>query len=474
MSRLTAFAVGLVLLGCSGLMSGQQGGHAEDRALPERPERPERPDRAERGARPEQQGGRSKGTLLAESPLPNPVPVSAFALGLNESVSIPARLVRGMSLEKQSYELNKDAAATVAVGARLVRGHTGAYPLVSAWELAQSPDRLEQADAWVAAVQGAGLEPVMMVSPWPGNYTGRVTDHYLPDDMAKYSAYVQALVERYDGDGVDDMPQLRSPVRYWEVDNEPDLKNSIVARGARSPYDASSFCKPAEYAQVLLSSASAIKAAFPEAKVLNAGLYRPFSEQGSGYFRDLVAVPGVLAAIDILSVHTYHDDLDGERLAVGVRNLRFYAPTKPVWVTETSLGTNAQISVEEQGRMVATFTARVALEGADKLFWHTLADPPPDVEREVRPMFGHSLFSTDASGVRTPKPAADVFKNLAAFLASHDLNGCVADGEGAVKLRDGSVLLYAGSRKVSAEGASLRTGAALKPGDTAAAPAWLR
>jgi hypothetical protein len=67
-----------------------------------------------------------------------------------------------------------------------------------------------------------------------------------------------------------------------------------------------------------------------------------------------------------------------------------------------------------------------------------------------------------------------VYKNLAAFLSSHDLNGCVPDGEGAVKLRDGTVLLYAGSRGVGVEGASLRTGAALKPGDNAVAPAWLR
>ncbi len=471
MTRSPACAVGLVLLGCSGLIPGKHGGHAEERA---RPERPERPERDGRGARPEQQGGRPKGTVLAESPLPNPVPVSAFALGLNESVSIPARLVRGMSIELQAAELVKDAAATVSVGARLVRGHTGAYPSVSAWDLARSPDRLRQADAWVAAVQGAGLEPVMMVSPWPGNDTGRVTDHYLPDDMAKYGAYVQALVERYDGDGIDDMPQLRGPVRYWEVDNEPDLKNSMVARGAGAPYDAASFCTPAEYAKVLIASSTAIKAASSEARVLNAGLYRPFSEQGSGYFRDVVAVPGALAAIEILSAHTYHDDLDGERLAVGVRNLRFYAPTQPIWVTETSLGTNAQISAEDQGRMVATFTARAALEGADKLFWHTLADPPADNVTEAMPMFGHSLFSTDASGARTPKPAAEVYKNLAAFLASHDLNGCVPDGDGAVKLRDGSVLLYAGSRLVITEGASLRTGAAFKPGDNAVAPAWVR
>ena len=39
----------------------------------------------------------------------------------------------------------------------------------------------------------------------------------------KYQAFVRALVERYDGDGIDDMPGLKKPVRFWQVDNEPDL-----------------------------------------------------------------------------------------------------------------------------------------------------------------------------------------------------------------------------------------------------------
>ena len=29
------------------------------------------------------------------------------------------------------------------------------------------------------------------------------------------------MVERYDGDGVDDMPGLEIPVKHWEIDNEP-------------------------------------------------------------------------------------------------------------------------------------------------------------------------------------------------------------------------------------------------------------
>jgi len=44
----------------------------------------------------------------------------------------------------------------------------------------------------------------------------------IPSDMASYCAFVQAVVERYDGDGIDDMPGLTTPIKIWEVINEYD------------------------------------------------------------------------------------------------------------------------------------------------------------------------------------------------------------------------------------------------------------
>lgn len=414
-------------------------------------------------------------TTLAPAPLPAPVFDGPFALGINEAVAVPGRLASTMALAQQAVELAEDAKVTASVGARFVRGHTGNYPRLSQYDVAAKPDALAAGDAWVTAVQGAGLEPVLMVSPWPGNETGKYTQAYLPADMAAYSAYVTRVVERYDGDGVDDMPGLLHPVRYWEVDNEVDLKNANVARGATVEYDPKVFCTPAEYAQVLIASSKAIKAAFPGARVLNAGLYRPHAEQGASYFRDLVAIPGVLDAFDVLSVHTYHDDLDGERLAIGIRNLRYYAPLKPTWVTETSLGLADGITAEDQARMVVTFVVRSALEGADKVFWHTLGDPPTRTAGgRTMPMTDHSLFRLGEDGSRVIKPTGEVYRNLAAFLVTHDLDGCLPDGPGAVKLKDGTTLLYEGTRVAAAGGGDLRTGAALATGATATAPAWLK
>ncbi len=44
---------------------------------------------------------------------------------------------------------------------------------------------------------------------------------YLPADEEGYTAFVTATVERYDGDGIDDMPGLVNPIKFWQVGNEP-------------------------------------------------------------------------------------------------------------------------------------------------------------------------------------------------------------------------------------------------------------
>jgi hypothetical protein len=43
-----------------------------------------------------------------------------------------------------------------------------------------------------------------------------------PEHWDDYTGYVQAVVERYDGDGLDDMPGLRYPVRQYEIETEAD------------------------------------------------------------------------------------------------------------------------------------------------------------------------------------------------------------------------------------------------------------
>lgn len=422
----------------------------------------------------------------APTPAPPPVPDDGlgFRLGVNEGVSIPERFIAaGMTPEQIGDELAKDAALLRGLGARTVRAHTGAFPRISQWSLERFPGRLEgEGDAWVRAVQAEGLDPVVMISPWPGNRTAAYTDRYLPADLAAFSAYVARIVERYDGDGTDDMPGLRAPVRWFEVDNEPDLKFTDPPREGGESWKPDSFCTPAEYAKVLVAAAAAVHAASPEAKVVAPSLFRPHADSAQAWLDRLVAEPGVREAVDVASLHTYDASPDGARLAEAIEVTRAAFPGRPLWVTETSMSLGDGVDEETQARLLVTFVGRSITGGVTALYWHTLADPPQPPDRGAGPNVrrgggGHfstnSLLRTLRDGSREEKPVGTTYKALAAVAARHPMAGAVPDGEGAARLLDGSVLLWAGSRAAPAGGVNLLGGATIAPGGTAEAPAWI-
>ena len=68
----------------------------------------------------------------------------------------------------------------------------------------------------------------------PQRYT--LQGSYVPVDEEKYSEFVRLTVERYDGDGTDDMPGLTNPIKYWQVDNEPHAGLSGFADLQRITY----------------------------------------------------------------------------------------------------------------------------------------------------------------------------------------------------------------------------------------------
>lgn len=149
---------------------------------------------------------------------------------------------------------------------------------------------------------------------------------YLPKFPEKFADFVRATVERYDGDGKDDMPGLKTPIRHWEVINEPvDGK---------------------DYPEVLRIAYRAIKQADSNAVVHMGGTF------GSGleafrYFKTfhrqyLEALRGE-HCFDVFDVHWYGDAYGDYRLLgrflQEVRDAlkqNGYPPGIPVWIGEMS------------------------------------------------------------------------------------------------------------------------------------------
>jgi hypothetical protein len=407
--------------------------------------------------------------------------------GINEALSVPSTLVlsRRVSAEEQAEELLEDSRGVVALGATTVRANSHTYPFFNHKQYARSPQvSRERSDRYFEILAGAGLDLVAVIGPWPGIQTGNHTEHYLPDDMEAYTLFVSRIVERYDGDGVDDAPVLR-PVLAWEIDNEPDLHNRVPPRGAKRDVDPSTFQTPAEYAEVLLATAAAIRSADEDATILSAGMYNVRAPDGEAYLRDLLAIDGVLDAIDAIALHCYSDDdsLDAieQTIAVGAR----LAPDKPIWITETgvaSQGKHRWQSEEWQARMMVGIHAAALIGGVERLFWHTLADPPDSGDDREMPFAHHSLmasqYSTWEGGsgeARAMKPAGAAYARLTAHLAEVErarISEIPADG-GRLMAAGDAMLAFWGTPTLPAGDWVIEDLLTGRKVDQAVAPAWI-
>jgi hypothetical protein len=191
-------------------------------------------------------------------------------------------------------------------------------------------------------------------------------------DDTRYLEYLNAIVERYDGDGLQDMPGLAKPIKFWEIGNEVVVRRNFAGT-------------PQDYAHVLQISYQAIKASCPDCQVLIGGWIIGKRDeqrwQNSLSYFDQVLAAGGGNYFDIMNYHEYTPD--GDFLTYYHVNgfnqvLAKYGFDKPMWITEgnTPLVVNGQAvyTVERQAqdlvkRIVIAFDA-----GVEVYFWHGLDD----------------------------------------------------------------------------------------------------
>jgi len=165
---------------------------------------------------------------------------------------------------------------------------------------------------------------------------------WIPIDIPAYKEFVKAVVERYDGDGIDDMPGLINPIQHWQIGNEPNLSNQL--RSLRSDY--------ATFHQITYE---AIKEANPNAFVLMAGVAGFPESYMRGFDKFYPSVLKELNGkyIDGFDFHWYGnafgeyqfvDTVTGQNVLTEIRKTLAncgYSENLPIWITE--MGTYAGV-----------------------------------------------------------------------------------------------------------------------------------
>ncbi|MFC1598120.1 hypothetical protein ACFL2M_01145 [Patescibacteria group bacterium] len=218
----------------------------------------------------------------------------------------------------------------------------------------------------------------------------------VPNDWQAYEAWVTAVVERYDGDGIDDMSGLGVKIKHWEASNEPDLNYRAKAEpgsedkfvpGVESRPDDSNLTffegEPEEYAELLKRTYKAVKAADQSAQVLIAGSAGG-SDDSAAFYRKIFSDPGVLQSFDIANVHCISsDDVQSFNVEPYNKLLQEFKITAPVWVTEAE----AFIAKDDQvnATQVEASSRKAFRLGAERIFYTSRNfEAPPGIDIPIK------------------------------------------------------------------------------------------
>jgi hypothetical protein len=147
-----------------------------------------------------------------------------------------------------------------------------------------------------------------------------------PCSMENYKNFLLALVDRYDGDGVNDMPGLTKPIIHWEIMNEPEFK--MFFKGTED-----------EFVEIFNFSSKLIKSKQKDAIIIMAGAAGMFPESKK-FWKS--ALPKIKDHFDIANMHhiTPPDGKCDKDFWVGEFSdlLQSLNIDKPIWVTEAMTG----------------------------------------------------------------------------------------------------------------------------------------
>ncbi|MDP1853612.1 MAG: hypothetical protein Q8L26_05370 [Candidatus Omnitrophota bacterium] len=253
----------------------------------------------------------------------------------------------------------------------------------------------------------------------------------------KYLEFVKKAVERYDGDGIDDMPGLKNPIKYWQIENEPAI-----------------FYEPRfdwqGFSHIVEITYKVIKENDPEAKIALGGLaggnlvnnfndpfYPIFPKQLKDfYFPILKNLKDKNIYLDIFDIHYYSGDFsnwpnkwdDSWEDMKDVYNIirknldaNGYKNTK-IWITETATTEKINGEKAQAASLVKRYIYPLSF-GVKKIFWWNMIEgEAPLGDNQPSDHFGlvYDGIGKDDPGYGVKKLSYYTYKKMTEILEGSD------------------------------------------------------
>ncbi len=298
---------------------------------------------------------------------------NAGETGGSEELSIPAANMENC-VGFLYYEPEEGRTISI-IGAGWGRPHPG--PFVWGFvEKEKGEYDFSATDDWVRAAQEDGI--ALLATVWPyadwdrkecrnencevsytdifypkergGVFGGIPKNRCMPCDIEAYKEFLRALVERYDGDGVEDMGGLEIPIKHWEILNEPEMASGELTFFMGSAE---------EYAGLLKESSAAVKGACEDCVVVHGGAMG-VSEEALAFWEEVFSLGGA-DYFDIANIHFINF---GDASTLNVKDFKKLMESngvdKPIWVTEAEFESASGVISSFEGALEA---------GAEKVFF---------------------------------------------------------------------------------------------------------
>jgi hypothetical protein len=247
---------------------------------------------------------------------------------------------------------------------------------------------------WISIYQSAGLNIALTITPTAKAWANAVISNIdlsrisgkedicgFPGNVEAYKKDLSRLIENIDGDGIDDYPELRRPIKYIQVGNEiwwqwygdpPSfIRNKRQLQIWKTAHQNEAWRSYGEFLKITYET---IKAKNPDIQVILGAPIWDVDIQDKAENRGIsdnvkMILNNYSRYFDIIDIHFYGDSLKLERDLEKIGQL--FTMGKPVWFLELG-GPMKDYNFKRHAEEVVKLQMVLFEKGIDKLFWSSL------------------------------------------------------------------------------------------------------